>query len=198
MGVHALLADDRPPCRSLGHLPEPTINMTSIVWPSRDVLRMAVVFGAIAAIVVAKSLERERRAVDGGDHIAGLNSRNSGGAPRFRLVKNCAVGLRHAETVGEGPRHRTDPDTDPSADSIALSGMLDHWRVRSGLSGRDETAQQHHRADRNAHASLPRLARTCPFVPRGRDGRIVRPKPDTHFLRFLRGAPSETPSLEAC
>jgi hypothetical protein len=31
------------------------------------------------------------------------------------LVKNRAVGLRHAETVGEGPRHRTDPDTDPSA-----------------------------------------------------------------------------------
>ena len=143
MGVHALLADDRPPCRSLGHLPEPTINMTSIVWPSRDVLRMAVVFGAIAAIVVAKSLER----MSGAPLTAVTTSPASipataAGLPGSGWSKKSAVGLRHAETVGEGPRHRTDPDTDPSADSIALSGMLDHWHVRSGLSGRDETAQQ--------------------------------------------------------
>ena len=90
------------------------------------------------------------------------------------------------------------------ADGIALSGMLDSRRAHSGLAGRDETAEQDHRADRTRigairplHSETPasKWTRLCTWGP---DLRAVRPKPGAHFLRFLRGAPSETPSLEAC
>src|SRR5215472_3170965 len=42
----------------------------------------------------------------------------------FRLVEDCAVGLGHAEALGECCRHRANPDTNPSTHVIAVPLLL--------------------------------------------------------------------------
>ena len=90
-------------------------------------------------------------AIDHGEYVAGFNSRLSGGTMRLGLAKDCPVGLRHPEAVGECLGHRTNPDADPRAKHRPVAQVLGWGTGWPRLSWLDAAAYQDSRTDRDPH-----------------------------------------------
>ena len=116
----------------------------------------------------------DRLAVDGGDHIAGLDAGLSRRTPRLRLGDQCAIVRLQPEAVGDVGIDRLNLDADPSACHRALVlELLDdraHRLRRNRKGDSDRTARR--REDRGVHADYVAVDVTlkvksfpCYFLP---------------------------------
>ena len=92
---------------------------------------MAELPGASAATCRARSRESaDRRAVERGDDIAGLDASLCRWTSILRSVNHCTFGFLHAEAVGDAPGYGLNLDTEPSARHDSFVFELGNNRLR--------------------------------------------------------------------